>query len=124
MVVAMLVNRLLQTPEMRCSNLVIANRAENTHRCGKDHCTACLRLNNTGPTMKICFFVCCETAESKLVNLESSRTVILPPTVSVIWLGQNEFYSIAPLSSSISRTISNWTFGSFGHFSNENLDSR
>ena len=31
------------------------------------------------------FFVCSEAAESKLVKLDTSRTVILPPTVGVIW---------------------------------------
>ena len=30
------------------------------------------------------FFVCSEAVESKLVKLETSRTVILPPTVSVL----------------------------------------
>ena len=32
----------------------------------------------------ILFFVCSEAAESKLVILGTSRTVILPPTVSVL----------------------------------------
>ena len=30
------------------------------------------------------FFVCSEEAESKLVKLEASHSVILPPTVSVL----------------------------------------
>ena len=32
------------------------------------------------------FFVCSEAVESKLVKLETSRTVIFPPTVSVLML--------------------------------------
>ena len=34
----------------------------------------------------ILFFVCSEAAESKLVKLETSHTVILPLTVSVLWI--------------------------------------
>ena len=32
-------------------------------------------------------FVCNEAVECKLVKLETSRTVILPPTVSVLCIG-------------------------------------
>ena len=37
------------------------------------------------------FIVCHEAAESKLVKLETSCTVILPPTVSALWYWLLEF---------------------------------
>ena len=52
----------------------------------KDHCTTGLQFNKTGTDQKeqMLFFVCSEAGESKLVKLETSRTVIL--TMSVLWL--------------------------------------
>ena len=46
----------------------------------KDHCTTGLQFNKTGTDQKeqMLFFVCSEAGESKLVKLETSRTVILP----------------------------------------------
>ena len=60
---------------------------ENTHRWGKDHCTDGLQFNNTGLDQgrKYVVFGCSEAAESKLVKLETSHTVIHPPMVSVHW---------------------------------------
>ena len=59
--------------------------AENTHRWGKDHCTAGLQFNKTGlyQGRNYVVFVCSEATESKLVKLETSCTVILPPKVKV-----------------------------------------
>ena len=48
------------------------------------------------------FFVCSEAAESKLVKLETSHTVILPPMVSVLWVGipeTNTIYTFSGLAS-------------------------
>ena len=47
-----------------------------------------LQFNKTGTDQKehVLLFVCSEEVESKLVKLETSRTLILPPTVSVLCL--------------------------------------
>ena len=54
---------------------------------GKDDCTAGLQFFKTGPDKgrKYVILVSSGAAESKLVKLETSHTVILPPTVSVLW---------------------------------------
>ena len=46
-------------------------------------------------------FECCETIESNLVKLETSRTVILPPTESVLWHNATYLGSRRTKSSSI-----------------------
>ena len=63
---------------------------ESTHRWGKDHCTAGLQFNKTGTDHKRTYilFLCSEPVEYKLVKLETSCTVILPPTVSLLWFGR------------------------------------
>ena len=61
---------------------------ENTHHRGKYHCTAGLQFNKTEFDQKRKYetlFVCSEAVESSLVKLETSRTVILSPMVSVLW---------------------------------------
>ena len=84
-------------------------QAKNTHHWGKDHCTACLQFYKFGSSCfttynkqhifsaltrlyltkqkKICCLdVCSKAVESKLVKLETTRTVIMPPpTVNVLW---------------------------------------
>ena len=50
--------------------------AENTHYWGKHHCTS--GLHDLTKDEKMLFFVCNVTAESNLVNLMTSRTVIIP----------------------------------------------
>ena len=58
--------------------------AENTHGRGKYHCTAGLQMNWIGFNQaRRYFFVFTETTESKPVKQE---IVIVPPTVSVLWL--------------------------------------
>ena len=52
-----------------------SNSSENTHRWGKDLCTAGLQFNKAGLDR----LVCSEPFEPKLVKLETSRTVILSP---------------------------------------------
>ena len=77
-------------------------QAKNTHHWGKDHCTACLQFYKFGSSCfttynkqhifsaltrlyltkqkKICCLdVCSKAVESKLVKLETTRTVIMPP---------------------------------------------
>ena len=46
-----------------------------------------LQLNKIGfdQNKNTLLFVCSEAVESKLVKLETSRTVILPPKVNVLW---------------------------------------
>ena len=39
--------------------------------------------------------VCTETTSSKPVNLENTRTVILPPTASVLWINNLEMAYLA-----------------------------
>ena len=59
---------------------------ENTHSRGMAHCIACLHLNNNGFHQKnVWLLVCSEAVESILVKLETSCTVTLIPTVSVLW---------------------------------------
>ena len=59
-------------------------KAEDTHRCAQ-LVSSETRLDLTKEE-NILFFVCSEAAESKLVKLETSHTVILPLTVSVLWI--------------------------------------
>ena len=61
--------------------------AENTHRWGKHHYTAGLQFYKVALD---CFteykkIILPSLVSSSLVKLETSRTVILPPTVSVLW---------------------------------------
>ena len=63
-------------------------RPENTHRWGRitgQLVSSLTRLDLTKKG-KVLFSTCSEAVESKLVKLETSHTVILPPTVSVLWL--------------------------------------
>ena len=64
---------------------VTTDWAENTHHMGKDRCMAMsLQFNKIGFDQKLCSLVCYEAVEFLiLVKLETSRTVILPQSVSV-----------------------------------------
>ena len=61
---------------------------ENTHHCGKYHCTAGLQFYKLGFR---CFTACYKNnifsllVKCRLVKLEISCTVILPITFSVLW---------------------------------------
>ena len=59
----------------------------NTPRWGNDQCTSGLQFNKAGydQNRKYVVILCSEAVETKLVKLETSSTVILPPTVSVLW---------------------------------------
>ena len=57
--------------------------------CKNDHCTAGLRFNYALDLTKeenTLFLEFTEAAESNLVKLQTNHTVILPHTVSVLWL--------------------------------------
>ena len=58
----------------------------NTYHRGKDHYTACLQFNKIGFDQKetMWLLVGSDAVESKLVQLETSRTVMFPPIVSVL----------------------------------------
>ena len=92
-------------------------QAKNTHHWGKDHCTACLQFYKFGSSCfttynkqhifsaltrlyltkqkKICCLdVCSKAVESKLVKLETTRTVIMPPPNGECSLGEVTLYQI------------------------------
>ena len=68
---------------------------DNTHRWGT--------MQELTQKEHMSLYLCREPVESKLVKLETSRTVKLPPTVSVLWLEQ------------LQRLWRNWLSGRIRH---------
>ena len=82
----------VQATEQAFFNFLILGKSPGEHSpLGKYHYTAGLQFNKTGTDQKEHLFnlyLCSKAVESKLVKLETSRTVILPPAVSVVWINR------------------------------------